>query len=282
MKIKKIIALAAACIFTAAIFTGCGDDKKVEAPATSEYKIGMLRHMNASEKDFNNFVKEIAGTFNLKMTSHEPIFFDSLTAMQMALDSDQIQTFSTYKCVANYLVARNPQFEITDKDSLEFIDAFCLAIRESDKELIGVVDKAVREMRDDGTLDRLTQKYITDIKADEEIPAVEIVNIPGASTIKVAVTGDLPPLDYIDAEGKAAGFNTAVLAEISRRIGKNIELVQVESGARAAALSSGRVDISFWAIVPVGEIIPANADKPDGVELTAPYYRGRIVHVKLK
>lgn len=282
MKLKKIIALIATCIFAAAMFTGCGDDKKVEAPATSEYKIGMLRHMNASEKDFNNFMQTVANTFNLKMTSYEPIFFDSLSAMQMALDSGQIQTFSTYKCVANYLVARNPQFEIADKDTLEFVDAFCLAIRESDKELIGVVDKAVKEMRDDGTLDRLTQKYIVDIKATEEIPAVEIVNIPGASTIKVAVTGDLPPLDYIDAEGKAAGFNTAVLAEISRRIGKNIELVQVESGARAAALSSGRVDISFWAIVPVSEIIPANADKPDGVELTTPYYRGRIVHVRLK
>ena len=153
---------------------------------------------------------------------------------------------------------------------------------ENDSELYGVVDKAVKEMRYDGTLDNLTQKYITDIKADEEIPAVDIVNIPGASTIKVAITGDLPPLDYIDSEGKAAGFNTAVLAEISRRIGKNIELIQVETGARAAALSSGRVDISFWAIVPVSEIIPANADKPAGVELTTPYYRDRIVHVKAK
>ena len=59
-------------------------------------------------------------------------------------------------------------------------------------------------------------------------------------------------------------------------------MVQVDSGARAAALTSGQVDVVFWAIVPVSEIIPANADKPDGVELTAPYYRGKIVHVGLK
>ena len=282
MRLKKIILLLAACILTATIFTGCGDDKKVEAPATSEYKIGMLRHMNASEEDFNNFMAKVAETFSFKMSTYEPIFFDNLTSMQMALNSNQIQAFSTYRSVARYITARNPQFEIADKDTLEFIDAFCLAIRDSDKELFGVVDKAVKEMRYDGTLDNLTQKYITDIKADEEIPAVDIVNIPGASTIKVAITGDLPPLDYIDSEGKAAGFNTAVLAEISRRIGKNIELIQVETGARAAALSSGRVDISFWAIVPVSEIIPANADKPAGVEFTTPYYRDRIVHVKAK
>ena len=128
----------------------------------------------------------------------------------------------------------------------------------------------------------MTEEYISDFNKDKEIPAVEIENIPNAETIKVAVTGDLPPLDYVDAEGKAAGFNTAVLSELGKRIGKNIELVQVESGARAAALTSGRVDMSFWAIVPVSEIIPRNADKPEGVELSTPYYRGKIVHVKLK
>ncbi len=282
MTLRKIFAVMLMCIFSAAILTGCGEEKKVEAPATSEFKIGMLAHMNATEKNFDNFIQKISETFNFKMSSYDPIFFDNLSSMQMALESGQINAISTYKCVADYLIAKNPKLEIADNDTLNFVDAFCFALREGDKDLIGMVNKAIVEMRDDGTLDELNKKYVANFKTNEEISAVEIQNISGANTIKVAVTGDLPPLDFIDAEGKAAGFNTAVLAELSRKIGRNIELVQIDSGARAAALNSGRVDIVFWAIVPVSEIIPSNADKPAGVELTTPYYRGRIVHVKMK
>ena len=134
-------------------------------------------------------------------------------------------------------------------------------------------------MRDDGTLEKLTKQYITDLKVGEEPDAVEIQRFDGADTIKVAITGDLPPLDLVLADGKAAGFNTAVLSEIGKRLQKNIELVQIESAARAAALESGRVDISFWAIVPISEIIPADADKPAGIILSTPYYRGKIIHL---
>ena len=103
-----------------------------------------------------------------------------------------------------------------------------------------------------------------------------------APTIKVAVTGDLPPLDYVSADGKPAGFNTAVLAEIGNRMLRNIELVDIDSGARAAALESNKVDVVFWAIVPISEIIPSDSDKPAGVVLTEPYFKDKIVHLTYK
>ena len=58
--------------------------------------------------------------------------------------------------------------------------------------------------------------------------------------------------------------------------------MDIDSAARASALTSGRADIIFWAIVPVSEIIPADADIPAGTMISSPYYRARIVHVKLK
>ena len=227
-------------------------------------------------------MEKIFETFNINTLPHEVVYFDNLNSMQMALESGQIDEVSTYLCVSNYLIARNPKIEVLEGHTLEFIDAFCLAMRENDVVLRTEIDGALSEMRESGLLDNLTREYINNLKGDTEPPAVDIANIPGADTIKVAITGDLPPLDLVRADGKAAGFNTAVLAEIGRLLGKNIELVQVDSSARAAALTSGQVDVVFWAIVPVSEIIPANADKPAGVELTAPYYRGKIVHIGLK
>ena len=282
MIFRKIFAVLAILIFSATILTGCGEEKKVEAPATSEFKIGMLRHMNADEGNFNDLLKEISKTFDFKMSAYDPIFFNSLKEMQSGLDSGMINSFITYKNVANYIVAQNPSFEIVDSENFDFTEIFCFALRESDKDLFRMVDKAVVEMDDDGTLKELVKNYITDVKDEKNVSAVEIQNIAGASTIKVAVTGDLPPIDLIDEEGKATGFNTAILAEISKRIGRNIELVHINSGERAAALTSGRVDIVFWAILPVVEIISPDSDKPENVEVTTPYYRNKVVQVRMK
>ena len=174
-------------------------------------------------------------------------------------------------------------YKIFLKDhSLEFIDSFCFALREDEIELKDSLNMVIKEMQSDGTLERLTKEYITAINADTDPPAIELPHFDGADTIKVAVTGDLPPLDFVSADGKPAGFNTAVLAEIAKRMSKNIELVQVDSGARAAALTSKQVDVVFWAIVPVSEIIPSDTDKPDGVILTEPYYKDKIAHMIFK
>lgn len=60
------------------------------------------------------------------------------------------------------------------------------------------------------------------------------------------MTGALPPMDYVSADGSFAGFNTAILAEIGKRLERNIELVQVDSLGRALALAQGNVDVVFW------------------------------------
>ena len=54
-------------------------------------------------------------------------------------------------------------------------------------------------------------------------------------------------MDFVSSDGKAAGFNIALLTEIANRAQVNIELVQIETGARPIALSTGKVDAVFWA-----------------------------------
>ncbi len=104
----------------------------------------------------------------------------------------------------------------------------------------------------------------------------------GAQTIKVGVTGDLPPLDYVSADGQPAGFNTAILSEIAKRLGRNVEVIDIESGARATALNAKQIDVIFWAVVPNGDKVPNDLDKPDGVEFSEPYFKDDVAHLKLK
>ena len=275
---RKIFTLLMICALV--LVTGCGDtDKKAD---DNRIKLGMITRLNASEENFGEFMKQVEDTLNVKIASHKPVFFDNLNSMQAALQSGQIDEISTYRSVARYMMAKEPRFEVLKDHSLEFIDSFCFALRDDETELQQSLNKVIEEMKTDGTLDRLTKEYITDINAETDPPAVDLPRFPNAGTIKVAVTGDLPPLDFVSANGKPAGFNTAVLAEIGKRMQINVDLVEIDSGARAAALTSKQVDVIFWAIVPVSEIIPQDSDKPEGVILTEPYFKDKVVHMIFK
>ena len=279
---RKILALLMICSLI--LMTGCGgggEEKKASDDA-SKIKLGMITRLNASEENFGEFMKKIEDTLKVKISSHKPVFFDQLNAMQMALQSKQIDEISTYRSVARYMIAKDKRYQVLKDHSLEFIDSFCFALRDDETKLRDSLNRVIKEMQSDGTLDRLTKEYITDINAETDPPAVELPYFESAPTIKVAVTGDLPPLDFVSTNGKPEGFNTAVLAEIGTRMLKNIEIIQIDSGARAAALTSGQVDVVFWAIVPVSEIIPTDSDKPNGVILTDPYFKDKIIHMTFK
>ena len=277
---KKFFTLMTLCMLL--LMTGCGGGENKTVDDAGKVKLGMITRLNASEENFGEFMKKIEETLSVKISSHTPVFFDNLNSMQMALQSKQIDEISTYRSVARYMIAKDPRFEVLKDHSLEFIDSFCFALRDDETELRDSLNMVIKEMQDDGTLDRLTKEYITDINAETDPPAVELPHFDSAQTIKIAVTGDLPPLDFVSANGTPAGFNTAVLAEIGQRMLKNIELVQIDSGARAAALTSKQVDVVFWAIVPVSEIIPQDSDKPSGIILSEPYYKDKIVHIIFK
>ena len=261
------------------IFTGCGS----ETPQSQEKveKVGMLTRSNLDEKQVDDHMKNFNSSHGV-ITSQQTTYYNNLNSMQMGLTSGSIDTIRTYGSVANYMTGRNSELAIKDSQTVKLVDNFSCAMREGDTELKSEFDAAINSMKKDGTLNNLVEKFIKNLKPNEEPPAVAMPQIAGADTIKVGVTGDLPPLDLILADGTPAGFNTAVLAEISQRIGKNIELVTIESNARAAALTSETVDVIFWTVTPNGESpLPANSDTPAGVALTQSYYQDVVVDVGL-
>ena len=282
MKKKFFAVICAVCL----LILGCGGGEKPAEPANSGEKatIGVISHLNASEESYNDMMQKLEKSYRPSKAnlSANYKYFDKMNDMQLALEANQIDMLSTYQNVANYMLQRSDNKEILPSEKI-LSDSFCFAVREGDTTLKDDLNTAIKAMATDGTLANLVKQYITELKSGAEPPAVPITKIEGADTIKVAVTGDLPPFDMILADGTPAGFSTAVLAEISRRINKNIELISVDSAARAEILSSKGADVVFWVAVPKDStLIPANVDQPDGIAVTEPYYHDNIAHVGLK
>ena len=254
-----------------------------QAATISSTSIGFLTRLNTSASEFARIIqdsKNVAG-WQLFSNRHELYgvkFYDSLLTMQMALARGEIDEVALQEVAANYIMKVNPEFEICCTAKTRSPMALAFGFRKDKADLVSRFNRALIAMEGDGTLAELQGKYIY---SDEPAKPITFDTFPDAETISVAVTGDIPPIDYIDEGGEPAGFNTALLAELGRRMSANMKLVNIEAGARTAALVSGRVDVVFWYETIQGY---ANSyDAAEGVLLSDPYYQwNTFLHLKKK
>ena len=165
-------------------------------------------------------------------------FYDSLNTMLLALAKGEVDSITVPRAVGRYILENNSDFELKafnwwKLDDSAFLSFGCL---QENAELMKKINEVVAAMKQDGTLAILEKTYIENY-ADSSFPTVKLEKFDDAQTITVALTGDLPPIDYVDAAGVPAGFNVAVLKELGRRLHMNINTIQVDTGARLTVKS---------------------------------------------
>ena len=278
MKAKRLV-LVAVVVCVVALLAG--------SVSAAERKIGHLVRGNITPEEAQKIAENLINSGKIKVfRSGEKfpttrVFYDSLTSLIMALNAGDVYEIALPKPVAEYVMNVNDNVEITTivrtmPSSLAF------GFRKDDApSLRSKFNEALMSMKADGTLAILRSKYIDEPGLDDPEPVKfeKFDNVD--TTIKVAVTGDLPPIDFIAADGTPAGFNTAVIAEIAKRLKINVELVNIASGARAASLASKRSDVVFWfQFYEASDIQP---DLPEDVVSSEPYYTwNEGLYLKLK
>ena len=258
---KKVISLLLALTLLLGILA-------IPAMAVS-MRVGSLSYLNLTEeqgKALSAFRQSLLkllvlhGVIEGEEPSDEvPAFrmYDTLNAMLMALQSGEVNAIKVPYYTGRYLCSTNNELRSTsvfhpekaskaDETAINMLsDGYSFMLKEENTALRDAFDAQITAMKEDGTLQQLIDEHIIKVAESGEPVAIAFEQFEG-DPIKVAVTGSLPPMDYVAADGSFAGFNTAVLAEIGRRLQKNMELVQVDSIGRALALSEGTVDVVFW------------------------------------
>ena len=129
--------------------------------------------------------------------------FDSLAEMIMALDAGKIDTMELPEAVAKYLL----RLKGNNEKYLPYIFStgvtyyLSMGFKEGSK-WFEPFNEAIKAMAKDKTLLFLKAQYVMD--ADENPQPVKFETFPDAETVKIAVTGDMPPIDYVAADGTPA------------------------------------------------------------------------------
>ena len=250
-----------------------------ENPIAEEDEIGILTQFSVSEDELNENLQE---PFFSAIPFSGFKFFDTFSSLVTALEAGTIGAIEADEYVSGYLLSRMDGLARYIPDDLpKYEVGYCMLLREDEDELCDLISGAIQEMQEDGTLDGLRDQYIVDVIAGKEPEAVEPEHFQDADIIKVALTGDRPPMDYFSAEGEAIGFNTALVAEVAKRICMNVEFISVDTGARAVALASGKADVIFWS--QVGDYNDwekaDTGDQPEGTIVTNPYIKSTLCYI---
>ena len=268
---KAIVVLAFLLVFS---MLGCA-----AAEQGDKLPLGRLTKLGVSEETLNAKVAE--GLIELPLFSGFR-FFDTCDSMIAALDSGIVAAINVDEYMTGYLVSRTEGLvEFRSPDAYEYTLAFSMLLRAEDAELRDLISGAIADMKADGTIEALKARYIDDVIAGSEPEAVVPERFDGAKTLRVALTGDRPPMDYFSADGNPVGFNTALVAEIARRLKVNVEFVSVSTGARSFSLASNESDVVFWTEAGnFGNWENADTeDQPENTVVTEPYLTGELLYV---
>ncbi|MBR1486213.1 MAG: transporter substrate-binding domain-containing protein [Synergistaceae bacterium] len=266
--------------------------------ANNDDYVGFLTRLKTTPEEFFMLMKTAWSTTGWVIeggdhSTSKARFYDSLIMMQMALNAGEINEMILPDFVAEHLLKLDKRYApscISNSGPMNL----CFGFLKENQALANKWNFALNSMRNDYTLAGLEQKYIKNFPEDSSYDYIYGINenkkrnqnkikfeyFKDAPAIRVAVTGDLPPVDFVAEDGLPAGYSTAVLAEIGKRLHLNIKLVQVNAGARTAALVSERVEVVFWY-----EVHKNSAFQPDVNEdiiLSEPYLSwNKFIHLQI-
>ncbi len=266
------------------------------ARAVEDDCVGFLTRLKTTPEEFFMLMKKAWATNGWEIfgdhSESKPKFYDSLMLMQMALNAGEIDEMILPDFVAEYLIKINKRYSpccISNSDVMNL----CFGFLKENSKLRDKWNTALISMRNDLTLAELSEKYIKNFPKDtsydyiygkndknkKKSGIIKFERFKDAPTVRIAVTGDLPPVDFVAEDGMAAGYSTAVLAEIGKRLKINIQLMNVDAAARTMALVSRRADVVFW--YEVNKSLQNQPDVNEEIILSEPYLSwNKFIHVK--
>jgi len=280
---KKSLVVAMVCLlvsaFTVTAFAGAATLPAGERQAKT---VGMLR-MEQTKAD--TISRDAAQQIR---RNRKIVFYDSLQPLVQDLYQGRLDRVALPEFTVDYLRGRDAQEKLllSVQHGSSYFSAFSLATYNNTL-LRDKLNQALASMDKDGTTAKLVKIYVTGLPGDVDPVRVALPRLSSKPTVKVAVTGALPPLDYLTPEGQPAGFNVLFLSEVGKRAGLNIQLVNANVRTAFEKLKAHEVDVLFaYSVTTVVDnnavISTYDAGQDPAVNLTQPYLEVPVRLLKLK
>ena len=184
--------------------------------------------------------EEIENAEGLNLASVER--YNKAADAVQALLTNKIDAVCIDDQVAKNFVAANPD-ELTMLDTAYAEESYAIAVSKDNPELTEKLNGAIAELKEDGTLDAILNKYIA-----KEEGAAGYVSPEGVDhsngTLVMATNAAFDPYEYIEG-GEIVGIDPEFAQALCDKMGYALEIEDMEFDSIIAAVVSGKADFGM-------------------------------------
>lgn len=289
---KKILAIAASLLLSAALFAGCtsgntGSNSTSSAGTTANTSstASTTQTENSTPAEGKVTISKPEDLNGLKIgvqagTTGETYVSENMkdskvssfkSGMDAALDlkNGNIDAIVLDELPSKAIVAQNDDLTIIDLN-LE-PEEYAIAVKKGNTELVEKINATLKKMKEDGSYDALTKAFMP---ADGAIQIPEKKATEGAEKLVMGTNAAFAPFEYLSGT-EVVGFDISFSQAIAADQGKKLEIANMDFDALIPALSAGQIDF----IAAGMSITP---DRLENVDFTDTYYSSKQVVIVKK
>lgn len=193
-------------------------------------------------------------------------YYDDMPGAVEALKTGRVDAVVTVYPNALCVLNNNPGLALMPKALAH--RGLSLVVAKGNVALRDSINRVIREMKADGTLDEFAGHWIN--TGDISQVRIDTDNVQSDKVLRIGLSATYPPFAFINAEGEIAGYEADMARCVAGRLGMRIELRSIKFSGMISALQAGTVD----AIASM----QSSADKSGlCAEFSEPYYEGDLV-----
>ena len=159
-----------------------------------------------------------------------------------ALLTNKIDAVCIDDQVAKNFVAANPD-ELTTLDTAFAEESYAIAVSKDNSDLTEQLNGAIAELKEDGTLDAILDKYIAKVEGATGYVSPEGTEYPNG-TLVMATNAAFDPYEYIE-NGEIVGIDAEFAKALCDKLGYDLHIEDMEFDSIIAAVNSGKADFGM-------------------------------------
>jgi polar amino acid transport system substrate-binding protein len=233
------------------VLSGCGERAKINSLA------------DLTDKQFAVPTGTVADQLVLgKFPTAKIVYFNTVLDAALAVKTHKADAAAYDEPILRNIAAKNPGLRVLPEPIS--VDDYGYAMRLTDGELKAAVDGVVADMKASGEYDAMIKRWLPATGEPGPMPAIAEGTGPVLRFGTAAVT---EPFSYVDGSQTVVGLDVEVAKRVALKLGRRLEIVNMDFGAMIPALIDGKVDV-------IGACITITKERAQKVLFSEPYYRG--------
>ncbi len=192
-------------------------------------------------------------------------YFNSVMDAALAVKSGKADAVAYDEPILKNIAAKNSGLKVLPE--MITSDNYGIAVQLQNRQLKTDIDLVLNELRRNGIYDKMIHRWFPESGNPGQMPEIPLSGNNGVLRLGTATITE--PFSFVDGSMLPVGFDIELAQYVAQKLGKKLEIVNMEFGAMIPALISGKVDM-------IAACITITEERAKQVLFSDPYYKGGI------